>query len=480
MNTIVLKLHSPYPELVMLLFIVGILFADLYLTEAKRKIFAWLPRIAIVVTALSVLGVYMFGEIIGPSGHYVHDRLADIIKLGILAVSYFIFTYAEYYLKGRHVERGEFYVLMLTSILGMMVLASASSLLVIYLGLELLSLPIYALVAMQRDAHLNTEAAMKYFVLGSLASAILLFGISIVYGATGYLTLVQIADVIPNLVLTDQKLLLAVGVVFVLGGIAFKLGAVPFHMWIPDVYAGAPTAVTALIASASKLAGLVMAIRLLHDGLQDLLMDWQPICIVLAVLSLVIGNVVAIVQNDIKRLLGYSAIGHVGFIFLGLAMGNAEGYSAILFYGLVYALMITAAFGLIMMLNHAGVEVQSVDDFKGLASRNPWYAFMMMLIMFSLAGVPPLVGFYAKFLVLQAVANADMMWLVGVALFFSVVAAFYYLRIVKVMYFSAPDNPDLITSVPSLRYAISINTLALLVLGIFPAPLIQWCQTAFG
>lgn len=474
-----LKLSLALPEITLLFVLLGVLLADLYVPVTKRKFIHWVTLIGLGIVALVIWGVHEFLPAIGPSQHYAHDRLADIIKLGILTVSFFTFIYAEHYLQARNILRGEFYTLALASILGMFVLVSANSLLVIYLGLELLSLPLYALIAMQRDARLNVEAAMKYFVLGSLASAILLFGISIIYGATGFITLPEIAATVPNLILADQKLLLSVGLVFIVSGIAFKLGAVPFHMWIPDVYSGAPTIVTTFIASASKLAGIAMAIRLLDQGLGSLLADWQPLCMALALLSLVIGNVVAIVQTDIKRLLGYSAIGHMGFIFLGLFVGNAEAYSAILFYGLVYALMITAAFGLLMLLDSAGAEVQTVEDLKGLAARNPWYAFLMLIIMFSLAGIPPLAGFYAKFLVLEALAEYHSMWLVGIALFFSVIAAFYYLRIVKIMYFAEPDNPDPIVNLKPFQYAISINTLLIVLIGIIPAPLISWCMTAF-
>jgi NADH-quinone oxidoreductase subunit N len=470
----------PIPEITLLLVIVAVIFADLFMPVAHRKVVTWIARGGLIVTAVVLFGVYKFTPLVGPSGHYVHDRLGDIVKFGILLVSFLVFLYAEYYLSMHKLLRSEFYILSLVSILGMMVLVSAHSLLTVYLGVELLSLPLYALIALQRDGHLNKEAAIKYFILGALASAILLFGISILYGATGYITLSEIAGVIPNIVLFEQQMLLAIGVVFVFAGIAFKLGAVPFHMWVPDIYDGAPTAVTALIASASKLAGFVLALRVLVTSLGDLQMDWQPLCFGVAILSIIIGNIVALVQNDVKRLLGYSAISHIGFLLLGIAVGNADGYSAALFYALVYAVMTVGAFGLIILLGHAGMEVQTIDDFKGLAVRNPWLAFLMLLVMFSLAGIPPLAGFYAKFLVLEAVAASHSMWFVGIPLFMSVVGAFYYLRVIKVMYFSAPDNPDKIIYPDSLRYAISANVLAILAIGIIPSPLIAWCQTAFG
>lgn len=469
------------PEITLLLVILGVIFADLFVSkELRSRAICWISRVGIIVTAVVLFGIYKFLPEIGPNGHYVHDRLGDIVKFAILLVGFFVLIYAEYYLSMHKFLEGEFYTLTLVSILGMMVLVSAHSFLTIYLGVELLSLPIYALIAMQRDGKLNNEAGMKYFVLGALASALLLFGISIVYGATGFITITQIANVIPNIVLFEQQMLLAVGVVFIFGGIAFKLGAVPFHMWIPDVYDGAPTAVTALIASASKLAGFVMAMRLLVEGMGALQVDWKPLCLALGILSIIVGNIVALIQNDIKRLLGYSAISHVGFLLLGIAVGNAEGYSAALFYAVIYAFMTVAAFGLIILLGQTDVEVQTIDDLKGLAVRNPWLAFLMLLVMFSLAGIPPLAGFYAKFLVLEALADSHSIWFVGVALFMSVVGAFYYLRVVKVMYFAAPDNPDKIAYPDFLRYTISLNSLLILVLGILPAPLIAWCQTAFA
>ena len=468
------------PELALLLVIITVIFSDLFLPEQKRAAISWIARIGLIVTGVVLFGVYSLMPEVGPQGHYVHDRLADILKFAILLVSFFAFLYADFYLSKHKLLSGDFYILSLISILGMFVVVSSHSLLTLYLGIELLSLPLYALIAMQRDGTLNKEAAMKYFILGALASAILLFGISVIYGATGYITLTDIASVIPKIALFEQQVLLAVGVIFVFGGIAFKLGAVPFHMWIPDVYSGAPTAVTTLIASASKLAGFALAIRLLVVGLPDLHVDWQPICFALAILSIVIGNIVALVQSDIKRLLGYSAISHVGFLLLGIAVGNADGYSAALFYALVYAVMTAAAFGLVILLDQAGLEVQTIDDFKGLSERNPWLAFLMLLVMFSLAGIPPLAGFYAKFLVLEAVAASSSIWFVGIALFMSVVGAFYYLRVIKVMYFSAPENHDKIIYSDHLRYAISVNTLIILALGIVPAPLIAWCQTAFG
>lgn len=471
------------PEVTLLFVIIAVVFCDLFVPAHQRKVTYWVARMGLGITALILFGVYEFLEHVGPSGHYIHDRLGDIVKFGILAIVFMLFMYAEHYLSTRNFMRGEFYILTLVSVLGMFVLISAHSLLVVYLGVELLSLPIYALIAMQRDAHFNNEAAMKYFVLGALASALLLFGISIIYGATGYITLEQIATTIPNIVLWQQQLLLAVGMVFIFSGIAFKLGAVPFHMWIPDVYSGAPTIVTAFIASVSKMAGFVMAIRLLSDGLGALQLDWQPLCFAVAILSIVVGNIVALVQTDIKRLLGYSAISHVGFLLLGIAVGTAEGNSAALFYVMVYGFMTAAAFGLLMLLDQSGAEVQTVEDFKGLSQRSPWYAFLMLLIMFSLAGIPPLAGFYAKFLALESLAASPVdgaMWYVAIALFMSVIGAFYYLRIIKIMYFSAPDNPAEIVLPSHLRYAISINTLIMLGLGIFPAPLIIWCQTAFA
>jgi NADH-quinone oxidoreductase subunit N len=335
----------------------------------------------------------------------------------------------------------------------------------------------YALVALDRDSSLSSEAAMKYFVLGSLASGLLLYGMSLLYGATGTLDLAQLNAAIAG---SRETTLLLMGTVFLVAGIAFKFGAAPFHMWLPDTYHGAPTAITVFIGSAPKLAAFAMAFRLLEAGLGPLDERWRLLVAGLAVLSLVVGNVVALAQSNLKRMLAYSTVSHVGFLFLGLAAADAEGYAAAMFYAITYAIMSTAAFGAVVVLASRGFEADRIDDFKGLNARNPWLAGMMLIAMMSLAGIPPFLGFWAKLAVLRAAIHGDMLWLAIVGIVFAVIGCFYYLRVCKVMYFDAPDGdvPALREDRP-LRIAFSVNALLLLVLGLFWNPIMAWCQAAF-
>jgi NADH-quinone oxidoreductase subunit N len=360
--------------------------------------------------------------------------------------------------------------------LGMMVMVSAHSFLTIYLGLELLSLSLYALVAFSRDDARATEAAMKYFVLGALASGMLLYGISMVYGLTGSLDIAVVANAIAGEGIQDIVLIFAL--TFIILGLAFKLGAVPFHMWLPDVYQGAPTAVTLYLGSAPKIAAFAMSMRMLAEALGGLQTDWSGMLTILAVLSLALGNIVAIAQTNLKRMLAYSTISHVGFLLLGLLAGTGEGYSAAMFYTLTYAIMALGGFGMIVLLSRAGFEAEEINDFKGLNERNPWFAGMMLLLMFSMAGVPPTVGFYAKLVVLQAVINVDMVWLALVAVFFSIIGVFYYLRLIKVMYFDPPEDNTPLVAATDFQVTLSINSLAVLVLGVFPGGLMALCASA--
>jgi NADH-quinone oxidoreductase subunit N len=387
-------------------------------------------------------------------------------------------VYSRAYIAVRGMFRGEFFVLVLCATLGMMIMISANHLLTLYLGLELLTLSLYALVALQRDSAVATEAAMKYFVLGALASGMLLYGMSMLYGATGTLEVTQLGEVIFDGRARTPVLVFAL--VFIVAGLGFKLGAVPFHMWVPDVYHGAPTAVTLFIGSAPKLAAFAFIIRLLVQGLgaEVLLVEWQQMLVVMAVLSLVIGNVVAIAQTNLKRMLAYSTISHMGFLLLGILSGDINGYGAGMFYVVVYVLMNLGAFGMIMVLSRSGFEAENLDDFKGLNQRSPWYAFLMLLLMFSMAGVPPTVGFYAKLAVLQAVINAGYLWLAVVAVMLSLVGAFYYLRLVKIMYFDAPADAAPIAPRGDVRVLISLNGLAMLIFGIMPDPLMDLCLTS--
>jgi NADH-quinone oxidoreductase subunit N len=411
----------------------------------------------------------------------VHDAVSRLLKVFILLIVAAVFVYARTYLKDRKLFVGEFYVLCLFATLGMMLLVSAGSLVMIYVGLELLTLSSYALVALNRDSPLSSEAAMKYFVLGALASGILLYGMSMIYGATGTLDLKSIHEVVASGV-GNNKTLLTFGLVFLVAGIGFKFGAAPFHMWLPDVYQGSPTAVTTFIGSAPKIAAFGMAWRLLDGALGGLHPHWGEMLAVLAVLSLAIGNVVAIAQTNLKRMLAYSTISHVGFLLLGLSNGTPSGFAAAMFYAIAYSIMSAAAFGSILLLARAGFEAEEIDDFKGLNQRNPWYAFVVLLVMASLAGIPPLFGFFAKLLVLKAALDAGMMWLAIVAIVFAIVGAFYYLRVIKVMYFDPPVEKGVLAlpaDIP-LRWILSINGAALLFLGLFFGPLLSWCYRAMG
>jgi NADH-quinone oxidoreductase subunit N len=387
-------------------------------------------------------------------------------------------VYAREYARLRGLFRGELFVLALFSTLGMMVMVSASHFLTLYLGLELMSLSLYSMVALSRDSAAATEAAMKYFVLGALASGMLLYGLSMVYGATGSLQIAEVAGKIASH--HANQTLLVFGLVFVVAGLGFKLGAVPFHMWLPDVYHGAPTAVTLLIGSAPELATFAFVLRILVVALggQTLLVEWQQMLILLAILSMAVGNITAIAQTNIKRMLAYSTISHMGFMLLGILSGSVNGYGAAMFYIVTYVLTVAGAFAVIMLLSRAGFEADQLDDFKGLNQRNPWYAFIMLLIMFSLAGIPPTVGFYAKLSVFQAVIDRGMLWLAVVAVLFSLIGAFYYLRVVKLMYFDEPQERTALPSTADVRALISANGLAVLVLGLLPGGLMELCQRA--
>jgi len=456
-----------------------LLLLDAFISERQRAAVHWLALLVLGVTALLVVSGQLQGTASAFGGMYLRDPLAEILKLAAITVTAIVFLLARPYLEDRRIAFGEFHTLTLFALLGVMLLVSAGSLIMIYLGLELLTLSSYALVALNRDSPLSSEAAIKYFVLGALSSGLLLYGMSMIYGATGTLDLAAIRMMVP---MTPHHGLLVFGLVFLIVGIAFKFGAAPFHMWLPDVYDGSPTAVTAFIGSAPKLAAVGMALRLLDMGLPELVRDWQPMLAVLAVLSLAIGSLLAIVQTSLKRMLAYSTIAHMGYLFLGLSAGTAFGNAAAVFYAIAYALMATAAFGIILALSRAGFEADQIDDLKGLNQRSPWFAALMAITMFSLAGVPPLFGFFAKLLVLQAAINAGMLWLALAGAVFAIIGLYYYLRVVKVMYFDKPAADSILaisTNLP-LRWVLSVNALALLVLGVLWGPLFDWCLRAFS
>ena len=410
-------------------------------------------------------------------GNVVRDAMSDLLKGAILIVSALAFIYARPWLRDRQLLLVEFYVLGLCAVLGMLVMVSANSLLTLYLGLELLSLSMYALVAFDRESKTGPEAAMKYFVLGSLGSGMLLYGASMIYGATGSIEMGAVVQAVakPEAMTT----VLVFGIAFLVIGIGFKFAAVPFHMWLPDTYEGAPTPVALILSSAPKMAAFALAVRLLIDGLGPLHPHWEGMLVILAVLSIILGNVVAIAQTNIKRMLGYSTISHVGFILLGLLAGSDQGYAAAMFYTIVYAVTSAGAFGILTILSREGFDAENIEDLKGLNDRDPLYAAMMALMMFSLAGVPPTVGFMGKLLVLEAVVRVDMLWLAIVAVALSIVGAFYYLRVVKYIYFEQAAVTEPIFTTGGTRLAMTLNGLAVLFLGIFPATLLGLCQAAF-
>ncbi|MBI3043513.1 MAG: NADH-quinone oxidoreductase subunit NuoN [Betaproteobacteria bacterium] len=464
-----------YPELFLLVMACVILVADLFVSDDNRVVTYSLTLAALAGTAVITYATASADPVTTFNGMFVDDLMSDVLKLLVYLGVMAILVYARAYLSLRGLFRGEFFVLVLFATLGMMVMISASHLLTLYLGLELLSLSLYSMVALQRDSATATEAAMKYFVLGALASGMLLYGMSMLYGATGTLGIAHLADIISSGGAHDVVLVFAL--VFIVAGLGFKLGAVPFHMWVPDVYHGAPTAVTIFIGTAPKLAAFAFIMRLLVQGLgaERLVGEWQQMLIVMAVLSLAIGNVTAIAQTNLKRMLAYSTIGHMGFLLLGILSGDLVGYGAGMFYVVVYVLMNLGAFGMILLLSRGGFEAENLEDFKGLNQRSPWYAFLMLLLMFSMAGVPPTVGFYAKLSVLQAVINAGYVWLAVVAVLFSLIGAFYYLRLVKLMYFDAPTDAAPIAPRGDVRVLMSANGLAMLLFGILPEPLMSLC-----
>jgi NADH-quinone oxidoreductase subunit N len=431
-------------------------------------LFGLLASVALIVLTATGTTAYTF------NGMFVDDAMADVLKLMTGFAAIIAVIYSRQYLTDREMLRGEYFALVLFAVLGMMVMISASHFLTLYLGLELLSLSLYAMVALQRDSVQATEAAMKYFVLGALASGLLLYGMSMLYGLSGSLELYKVAAALQDG--QGNSKVLAFGLVFVVAGLGFKLGAAPFHMWVPDVYHGAPSAVTLFIGSAPKLAAFAFAMRLLVDGLQPAVADWQQMLAVMAVLSLAIGNLAAIMQTNIKRMLAYSTISHMGFVLLGILSGSLAGYSGAMFYVLTYVLMSLGAFGMVVYLSRAGFEAERLDDYKGLNARHPWLAAILAMVLLSMAGLPPFVGFYAKLTVLQALVGAGLLWLAVVAVLFSLVGAFYYLRVVKIMYFDAPHPEAQPLPVQGdAQMLLSANGLAVLLLGILPQPLLAMC-----
>lgn len=484
-NFVVPDLLPAAPELFLAFMALVILLVDLTVKDSRRTLTFALAQLTLL-GCLAIQLVTSTGDVVYTfSNMFVDDLMADLLKIFLYMTVIVVLFYSRGYVLDREsMNKGEYYVLTLFATLGMMVMISANHFVTIYLGLELLSLSLYAMVAMNRESVTSTEAAMKYFVLGALASGLLLYGMSMIYGATGTLEITGIAERLYGGGV--NKAVLAFGLVFLVAGLAFKLGVVPFHMWIPDVYHGAPTSVTLLIGSAPKLAAFAITMRLLVNGLITMAQDWQAMLVILSVLSMAIGNLAAIAQTNLKRMLAYSAISHMGFMLLGITTGVVGGdarfalnaYSSAMFYVVAYVLMSAGTFGMILLMARAGFEADELDDFKGLNKRNPWFAGVMLMLMFSMAGVPFFIGFFAKFAVLQAVVAAGYIWLAVVAVLFSLIGAFYYLRVVKLMYFDAPADPTPLSAPLDMRILISANGLAVALLGIFPQMIMSLCAYA--
>jgi NADH-quinone oxidoreductase subunit N len=465
-------------EIVLALGICVVLLADLFISDKRRIVTLILALATLTLTAWYAGGSGVQGAIYTFSDSYIADPLARILKSFALLIVAVVFVYSHAYLRERNLLKGEYYLLGLFATLGILVMISAHSLITMYLGLELMSLALYAMVAFDRDSPVAAESAMKYFVLGAIASGILLYGMSILYGLTGTLIIGEIGVALSAEPDQTPALLLAIG--FIVVGIAFKFGAVPFHNWVPDVYHGARTSVTLFIGTAPKLAAFAMLVRLLVTGLGSAADVWQPMLMVLAVLSLAAGNIIALAQTNIKRMLAYSAIAHVGFILLGFAAGSAAGRQAALFYAIVYTIMAAGAFGMVILLSRQGFESEELDDLKGLNERSPWFAAMMLLLMVSMIGIPPFVGFFAKLNVLGALVDANQVFLAVVGVLFSVIGAFYYLRVIRLMYFDTALDRTPLEAGLDMRLLVSVNALAMLLLGIFANPLLRLCAAAIA
>jgi NADH-quinone oxidoreductase subunit N len=466
------------PEIYLTAAICVLLMADVFYGEKRRNFTSTLTLLLLAggaaVTALWANvdhRVVLFGE------SYVADPLAVLLKLfGFLTIALAL-LYSRQYLELRGINRGEYYVLSLTSLLGIFVMVSANSLLTVYIGVELMSLSLYAMVAFDRENGTAAESAMKYFVLGAIASGVLLYGMSLIYGMTGTLKLDDLAAKAGG----EPSLGVILGLVFIVVGVAFKFGAVPFHMWVPDVYHGAPTGVTLFLSTVPKIASFAFAFRLLAHGMGGVGATWQEMLAPLAVLSMVFGNVVAIAQANLKRMLAYSAIGNVGFILLGFVAGTDAGYEAALYYTVAYVIMTLGSFGVITLASRRGFEADNLDDYKGLHKRDPLLALVMMMLMFSTAGIPPFIGFWAKFNIFQALWISNHVWLILIGAAASVIGVFYYLRVVKLMYFDAPgDLPAGSTADRTVRAVLALNAFAVLALGIAPNALIQLCARVIG
>jgi NADH-quinone oxidoreductase subunit N len=462
-------LWAALPEIFLLSAIVVVLLLDLFLTKPFKQVTYYLTQLSLLITAILAFNLIGEPKTIIFSGSFVLDNMASIFKVFMAGSTMVALVYTRHYLTEHKLFRGEYFVLVMLSMLGMMVMVSGYSLLTLYLGLEILSLSLYTLIAIARERSGAIEAALKYFVLGAIASGLLLYGMSMIYGISGSINVADIATFAANATLASREMLiLNFGLVFLVIGIAFKLGAVPFHMWVPDVYQGAPTSVTMFLSTVPKIAAVAMLVRILVDGMGAMHDYWSDLFMVMALLSIALGSVVALMQTNIKRMLAYSTISHIGFILLGFVTGVVEGYGAAVFYVLVYILMSMAAFGMIILLNKEGFEADKISDFKGLSKHSPWFALMMLAIMLSMAGVPPFIGFYAKLFILQQVISAGFITIAVIAVVFAVISSYYYLQVVKSMYFEDSDNEITITAPMDMKLILSINAVLILVVGLFP------------
>jgi len=467
------------PEIFLGFAICVVLLVDVFLRDDQREVTYVLAMLVLIATAAVTFYFGVDEQVVTFNGSFVTDPASGVLKMFAYVTLGITFLYSREYLQNNGLLKGEFFILGLFGLLGIMIMISAASLLTLYLGLEVLALSQYTLVAFNRDSAVSAESAMKYFVLGAIASGTLLYGISLLYGVTGTLELAELAARVGSTSQVGVPVLLALA--FIIVGIAFKFGAVPFHMWLPDVYQGAPTPVTLFIGSVPKLASFALVWRVLVEGLGGLHDGgWRDMLIVLCVLSLGLGNLVAIAQTNLKRMLAYSTISHVGFIFMGFIAGTEDGLSAAMFYTFAYVLMAAAAFGMIILLSRRGYDAERLEDFKGLNARSPWFALVMLMIMFSMAGVPPFVGFYAKLVVLGSVLDAGLVWLAAVGMLFAVIGAYYYIRVVWYMYFAEPTDTTPLIAAPDMRIVISANALGLLVLGLFPGGLLDLCTRVLG
>jgi NADH-quinone oxidoreductase subunit N len=472
------SLQPALPEMYLTAAICVLLMADVFFGEKHRGL---APTLTLLILAGGAFITAFYADVpervLLFSESYVADPLAGLLKLfGFVTIAVAL-LYSREYLDRRGMMQGEYYVLALTSLLGIFVMVSANSLLTVYIGIELMSLSLYAMVAFDRDNGTSAESAMKYFLLGAIASGMLLYGMSLIYGLTGTLKLDDLAAIATG----EPSLGILLGLVFLVVAVAFKFGAAPFHMWVPDVYTGAPTGVTLFLSTVPKIASFALAFRLLAHGMGSVGASWQDMLAPLAVLSMVFGNVVAIAQSNLKRMLAYSAIGNVGFILLGFVAGSEAGYEAALYYTVAYVIMTLGSFGVMVLASRAGFEAEDLDHFKGLHKRDPLLALVMMALMFSTAGIPPFIGFWAKFNIFQALWLTGHYWLILIAAAASVIGVFYYLRIVKLMYFDAPGGlPTGPSSGMAVRSVLALNGLAVLALGIVPNALIQLCARVIG